>query len=492
LIARDLPSLTRRQAEVFALIMQGKSNKAIGRSLGLSEPTVKHHVTAVLKALKVTSRTEAILAMASRTSASASVAAAPAKDGRRGVEPLLQPDKPSIVVLPFDNLSGEGDTDYFADGMVEDITVALGRWSWLFVIASRSAFAYKGRTLDVRRVGAELAVRYVLTGSVRKDDRRVRIVVQLSDASDGLQIWADRFEGKLDDIFDIQDQVASHVAGMVAPALRSVETQRAQRKPTESLTAYDLFLRALQHIHRGEPANLEALRLLYQAIELDPSYCAAYGLAAWCYRLRKVNGWVAPSDPSLAEGVRLARLTAANTRRDSEGLWMAANALAHLSGEFDLGLTMIEESLSVNPNSAGAWWAGGMLHSFLGNDAEAMMHLETAHRFNPLDTQPHIHWIAVAYAHFMAGRYADAERVVDRIMSKTVGATSTLRVKIAACGLLGRSDEGREAVNRLLEIDPAASLVRLKQYWETPLRRNPRALQDFLVGARLSGLPEGE
>ena len=196
--------------------------------------------------------------------------------------------------------------------MVEDITVALGRWSWLFVIASRSAFAYRDCTADVRHIGAELGVRYVLTGSVRKDERRVRIIVQLNDASDGVQIWADRFEGGLDAIFDIQDQVATQVAGMVAPALRSVEMQRAQRKPTDNLTAYDLFLRALQHIHRGEQANREALRLLYEAIELDPSYGAAYGLAAWCYRLRKVHGWVAPSDPSLSEGIRLAHLAGAD------------------------------------------------------------------------------------------------------------------------------------------------------------------------------------
>ena len=242
--------LTRRQNEVLALMMQGKNNKAIGRALGLAEPTVKHHVTAVLKALKVTTRTEAVLAVAGRIPPAPSTASSQASI--RPIKKLSLPDKPSIVVLPFTNLSGEAINDYFADGMVEDITVALGRCSWLFVIASRSAFAYKGRAVDLRHIGAELGVRYALTGSVRKDDQRVRIVVQLSDASDGVQIWADRFEGRLDAIFDIQDQVATHVAGMVAPALRSVEMQRAQRKPTDNLTAYDLFLRALQHIHRGE------------------------------------------------------------------------------------------------------------------------------------------------------------------------------------------------------------------------------------------------
>lgn len=488
-IPSDLPPLTRRQSEVLALMMQGKSNKVIGRALKLSEPTVKHHVTAILKALKVATRTEAIVAMA--THQQRTITPTKDDDARTSIETLSAKDKPSIVVMPFINLSSETGNDYFADGIVEDIIVALGRCSWLFVIASSSAFVYKGRTVDVRQVAVDLGVRYVVNGSVRKANDRVRVVVELSDGSDGIQIWADRFEGSLDAIFEIQDQVATQVAGMIAPALRTVEMQRAQRKPTNNLTAYDLFLRALQHIHRGEQANREALRLLNEAINLDDSYGAAYGLAAWCYRLRKVHGWVSPSDPSLAEGVRLAHLAAATSRRDSEGLWMAANALAHLSGELDLGLAMIEESLSLNSNSAGAWWAGGMLHAFLGNDPIAMAHLERAHRFNPLDTQPHIHWIAVAYAHFIAGRYSDAERAADRSMNKQMPAPSSLRVKIATCGLLGRSEEGHQWVDCLLAIEPAASVQRLKQYWGAPLRRSPEALEQFLAGSRLCGLPEG-
>ena len=397
--------LTRRQTEVLGLIMEGKSNKAIGRALGLSEPTVKHHVTAVLKALQATSRTEVVIAMAARIPPPHPVAASQSQSENDTARRLSRPDNPSIVVMPFTNLSAEPKHHYFADGMVEDITLALGRWSWLFVIASSSAFAYKGRLVDVRHVGVELGVRYVLTGSVRKAGRQVRITVQLSDASDGVQIWAHRFEGRLDTIFDLQDQVATHVAAMIAPALRSVEMQRAQRKPTDNLSAYDLFLRALQHIHRGEAKNKEGLRLLHKAIALDPSYSAAYGLAAWFYELQKVYGWVAPSDPCLAEGVRLARLASAVGRPDSEGLWMAANALAHLSGELDEALLMVEESILLNPNSSGAWWAGGRVHAFLGNDHDAIEHFDRAHRFNPHGTQAHRHWGSVAYAHFIAGRY---------------------------------------------------------------------------------------
>lgn len=482
------PPLTRRQTDVLALMMEGKSNKAIGRALGLSEPTIKHHVTALLKALNVTSRTEA-LAAAARKSSLVSVATSRSQ-GETQVEARNppQPDKPSIVVMPFANLSARSGRDYFADGMVEDITVALGRCSWLFVIASSSAFPYRGRPFDVRQVGTELGVRYVLTGSVRSDRRRVKITLQLSNSSDGVQIWADGFEGKLDAIFKIQNQVATQVAAAIAPAVRSVEIQRAQRKPTNNLTAYDLFLRALHHVHRGEHANKEGLRLLQKAITLDPSYSAAYGLAAWFYELQKVFGWVLPCDPCLTEGIRLANLAATKGRPDSEGLWMAANALSHLSGELDQAMAMIEESLSLNPNSAGAWWAGGRVHAFLGNDAAAIEHLERAHRLNPHGTQSHRHWSSVAYAHFIAGRYAEAERAAERALSTR--SPPGIRVKIATCGLLGRYDEGQEWVERLLEIEPGASVSRLEQYWEAPLRRTPHALQQFLTGSRLSGLPE--
>jgi len=262
--------LTDRQREVLALMMEGKSNKAICRMLGLAEPTVKYHVAAILKVLNATNQTEAVLAAAKLSctrpqfgrhgpEATCVDASVPAK-----IAPFVHitdanavsmrtdalfaptpPDRPSIVVMPLVNLSDDRSQGYFADGMTEDITIALGRLPWLFVIASASAFTYKFRSVDLRQVGLELGVQYALTGSVRKERHRVRITVQLADASSGERLWADRFEDELDGIFAMQDSLASLVSSTIAPALRRVEIERARSKPTESLTAYDLFLRAL-------------------------------------------------------------------------------------------------------------------------------------------------------------------------------------------------------------------------------------------------------
>ena len=239
--------------------------------------------------MKVGSRTEAVVRVgALGWQLPASVERAASVADSTAPRTLVLPDKPSITVLPFTNLSGDPAHEYFADGMVEDITMALGRLPWLFVIASASAFTYKGRAVDARQVGGELGVRYVLRGSLRKDGDRIRIAVQLADAAHGGQIWTERFEGQIDDVFSMQDRVATQVSAMIAPTLRSREIERARRKPTDNLTAYDLFLRA--HLpHRDNPEQIqESLRLLYKAIELDPSFATAYGLAAWCYHVQTV------------------------------------------------------------------------------------------------------------------------------------------------------------------------------------------------------------
>ena len=205
---------------------------------------------------------------------------------------LTLPDKPSIAVLPFDNLSGDPEQDYFADGMVEEIITALSRLRWLFVIARNSSFTYKGRAVDVKQVGRELGVRYVLEGSVRKAGNRVRITGQLIDASTGAHLWADRFDGGLTDIFELQDQVTASVVGAIAPKLEQAEIERAKRKPTESLDAYDYFLRGMAGFINGpESANNEALTTFYRAIDLDPNFASAYGLAARCYSsVKRVAG----------------------------------------------------------------------------------------------------------------------------------------------------------------------------------------------------------
>ena len=509
--------ITKRQMKVLVLLMQGKSNKAISRALDLAEPTVKRHVTSIIKALKVTNRTEAALAASAlgwdlprnREPPQLDATATGAKfPGARilGAEhdetvhnildvarqaPLVLPDRPSIVVLPFANLSGDPAQDYFADGMVGEITIALGRIPRLFVIASNSAFAYRGRTANVKQIGAELGVRYILGGSVRKDAKQVRIIVQLSDASLGRQIWGDRFEGNLEDVFELQDRVAASTTATIAPALRSLEAEHARRKPTDNPTAYDLYLRALPPHRDTFAQNQESLRLLYKAIELDASFGAAYGLAAYCHHMGLVFDWQTPPDGWIDEGVRLARLAAETGDNDPEALWMAGRTLAALAGETERGLALIERSISLNPNSARAWWVSGLTHAHLGHAEMALNHFACARRLNPRDTSEHAHWNGIALAHLFSGNFEPAKEGIDQALVDWPSSPPALRTKAAICGLLGKNDEGRGCVRQLLALSPHTTVATVKALNHLQMRPNPLGFKNFLDGLRRSGLPEG-
>jgi TolB-like protein/DNA-binding CsgD family transcriptional regulator len=510
--------LSSKQVEVLALLMQGKSNKAICRVLALAEPTVKYHITTILKALKVTNRTEAVLVIgklgwklppagertsvadargarelsASRPNVSASPMQAEKPLASVEQASLALPDKPSIVVLPFGNLSSDPDQDYFADGIVEDITIALGHLPWLFVIGSSSAFTYKNRPVDLRQVGKELGVRYALRGSVRKENNRVRITAQLADTSHGGQLWAEGLEGELDQIFDLQNRVAAQVRTMISPTLRSEEIERARRKPTEILTAYDLYLRALPIYRENLAQNREALRFLYRAIEIDPTYGAAHGLAAWCYDIQMYFGWIPSSDPGIKEGARLAYLAAERGKGDSEALWMAAHALFILAGDLELAFSVIKKALSLNMNSPNAWWVSGAVHNFLGQYETALEHAAHARRLSPLEPLAINYWMPTALANFFIGRYEEARDAADRALGEHIDFPPALRVKIASCGLLGRIEEGHDCVKRLLRVNPDATITALRAYYEPRLRRNPQGLESYLQGLRLSGLPDRE
>lgn len=403
---------------------------------------------------------------------------------------LPLPDKTSIAVLPFSNLSGDSGQDYFADGMAEDIAIALGRVPWLFVIASSSSQAHRKRIVDVRQAGAGLGVRYVLRGSVRRSEDRIRVVVQLNDTSHGGHVWADRFEGELGDVFAIQDRVTTQVCATLAPALQSVEIERAKLKPTENLTAYDLYLRALPRFRTTFADNQEALRLLYRAIELDPSYAGAYAFAARCYQFQRLFGWVVPPDPRFDEGVRLARLAAEIGENDSEALWMAGIALAQLDGEMDYSLALIEKSLSLNPNSASAWISCAFVRGERGEAVAALEDFSRAQRLNPLDLMHHVQRVAAAFAYLVAGRYEEAADNIDRALSERPSYTPALRLKVVIYGLLRRSVEARQAAGDLLAANPHASVATIRAYWAAPLRRSPALLAKMVEGARLAGLPE--
>jgi TolB-like protein/Flp pilus assembly protein TadD len=417
-------------------------------------------------------------------------AARPQGEEPRGAEerPLALPDKPSIAVLPFSNLSGDPEQDYFADGIVEDIITALSRIRWLFVIARHSSFTYRGDAVDVKQVGRELGVRYVLEGSVRKASSRVRITAQLIDATSGAHVWADRFEGPLDDIFDLQDRVTASVAGVIEPALRKAEIERARRKPTGSLDAYDLYLRALAQFNVNREGNSEALRLLRRAIEIDPQYAAPYGLAALCYVQHEVRGWAQPSDPALAEGIRLAKLAASLGQDDPDALSMAGVTLAQLGGDLQGGIALVERALALNPNSALAWRTSGSIHIGLGNFDVTMTHVGRSARLSPLDAEEFSNNTYMAHAQFGAGNYEEASLLADKALHKSPNWPPALRLKAATCGLLGRLDEGREWVRRLLEVDPRMTVSSMRLYHQVCFQK-PH-VEAFLDGLRKAGLPE--
>ncbi|HEY5794363.1 MAG TPA: winged helix-turn-helix domain-containing protein, partial [Bosea sp. (in: a-proteobacteria)] len=330
----------------------------------------------------------------------------PAAAGTASAATLALPDKPSIAVLPFQNMSGDPEQDYFADGVVEDITTALSRLRWLFVIARNSSFTYKGRAVDVKQVGRELGVSYVLEGSVRKAANRVRITGQLIDATTGAHLWAERFEGTLDDIFELQDQIAASVVGAMAPHLERAEIERAQRTPTTNLSAYDCYLRGMANLQQGNREAIgEALRLLEQAIALDPDFASAYGMAAWCYFWRRVNGWMTDRAGETAEGARLARRAVELGRDDAVALTRGGHALAHLTGDLDAGIALLDRAVVLNPNLAAAWFLGGYLRVWHGEAEEAIAHFAKAMRLSPLDPEMYRMQAGMAVAHLFAGRF---------------------------------------------------------------------------------------
>ena len=401
---------------------------------------------------------------------------------------LALPNRPSIAVLAFQNLSGDPEQEYFADGIVEDIIMALSRMRWLFVIARNSSFTYKGRAVDLKQVGRELGVRYVLEGSVRKSANRVRIAGQLIDASSGAHLWADHFDGSLEDIFDLQDQVAASVVGAIARRLEQAEMERAKRKATESLDAYDYFLRGMASFYRRtNEANSEALRQFSKATEFDPDFASAYGMAAWCYVWRKLNGWMIDRAQETAEAARLARLAVELGGDDAVALTRGGHALAFLVGDLDPGVAAIDRALVLNPNHATAWYLGGWVRIFLGKLDVAIEHLARAIRLSPLDPALYNMQTGTAFAHFLAGRYDEASSWVEQPFQNDLKYLQAAAVTAASHALGGRPEEARQAMQRLRQIDPSLRISNLKDWF--PLRR-PEDFARWADGLRKAGLPE--
>jgi TolB-like protein/Tfp pilus assembly protein PilF len=402
---------------------------------------------------------------------------------------LPLPDKPSIAVLPFQNMSGDPEQEYFADGIVDEIITALSRFRSLFVIARNSTFTYKGRPVDVKQVGRELGVRYVLEGGVRKAANRVRIIGQLIDTTTGAHIWADRFEGGREDIFDLQDQVTASVVGAIAPKLEQAEIERAQRKPTESLDAYDHYLRGISNLYQqtNKDAIDDALRLLQKAIELDPTFAPAYCFAAWCYALRKIQGWVTDHVRETAEAARLARRAVELSKDDAVALSTAGWVLAFIVRDLDAGVGFLDRALGSNPNLAMAWYFSGWLRVWIGKPNVAIEHLARAMRLSPLDPVIWFAQVGTAHAHFFAGRYDEASSWARMALREVPDLLPALRIAAASEACAGRLDDAKRTMARMRQVDPTRSISNLADVLGP---YGPEEFAKYAEGVRKAGLPE--
>jgi adenylate cyclase len=367
---------------------------------------------------------------------------------------LPLPDKPSIAVLPFANMSGDPEQEYFADGMVEEIITALSRIRWLFVIARNSSFTYKGQSVDVKQVGRELGVRYVLEGSVRKAGGRVRITGQLINATTGTHIWADRFDGSLVDVFDLQDQIATSVAGVIEPPLRQAEIERAQKRP-DSLDAYDLYLRALPFAYTSMPEDAgKALGYLEQAIRLDADFAVVHAIIAWCHEQRYLRGGLDENAKAIA--LRHAHLAIAMGGDDPTALAIAGLVIGFLEPrEYDVAVSAFDRALTLSNSSALALGFSAVSRAWHGESTIAIEQAEQALRlsplFDPLSKERHM---AIAIAHFVAGRFEESASAASRAIQANPRFSPPYWMRCAALASLGRIDEAEAVTQVLLNVQP--------------------------------------
>ena len=467
----------------------------------VSDSTLASHINAVRQAIGDSGQEQRLLRTIARkgfrfvgevSEAPAPASAAPSHAESRRTEAFATrelpiPDGPSIAALPFANLSGDPEQDYFADGLVEDIISALSRISWLFVVARNSSFAYKRQAVDVKQVGRELGVRYVLEGSVRKSANRVRITEQLVDAGTRGHLWADRFEGPLDDIFALQDQMTESVVGAISPTLERAEIERAKHKPTERLDAYDYYLRGMASFHAGTRESTDAaLQLFNKALELDPEYASAHGMAAWCYLWRKVNGWRTDASAEAAKAARLAHRAVELGKADPVALTRGGHALAHF-GDLETAIASVDKALVLNPNFAAAWYLSGFQRVFRGDPDDAIPRFARAMRLSPLDPEMVRVLTGTAIAHLFAGRFDEASSWAEKALGEGPGFVVAAGVLAATHAVAGRMQEARLAIQQLQSISPNLRVSGAKDWF--PLRR-PQDIAMLADGLRRAGLQD--
>ena len=399
-------------------------------------------------------------------------------------KPLTLPDKPSIAVLPFQNMSGDPEQEYFADGMVEDIITALSRFTTLFVIARNSSFTYKGRAVDIKQVGRELGVRYVLEGSVRKAAGRLRITGQLIEASSGAHLWAEKFDGVLEDVFELQDAVTERVVGAIETSVNQAEINRSRAKPTSNLDAYDYYLRALQqftlYTRAGSDAAIENAQ---KAISLDPDYALAKALLSSTYMSRRIRGWGTTADP--AKALAVAREAIAQDSNNPSVLRWAGLTLGFW-GDHDRSIALLEKAARLNVNGSQILLSLGWVKVYACTDTErAIAHFERAMRLSPRDPRMASMLTGISFAHLISGHYEKALSFAQQSIDEGPQFTSGHRAKITALIFLNRGQEARAATEMLLTIDPQFSISsRLPPY------RDPDFQQRYHAALKVAGLRE--
>jgi adenylate cyclase len=364
---------------------------------------------------------------------------------------LPLPDKPSIAVLPFQNMSGDPDQEYFADGMVEDIITALSRFKSLFVIARNSSFTYKGKPVDIKQVGRELGVRYVLEGSVRKAGDRVRITGQLIEAATNNHLWADKFDGAIEDIFSLQDRITSAVVVSISPAVQRAEIERARRKPTDRLDSYDLYLRGAALLRTG--ALDEARTYFLRATENDPEYSVAYAMLALTYSYQQATSGLTLSAEERLKAIRFANAAASLAADDAFPLAVAGHVLTYIGRSYDRGSSMTAEAVALNPNLATAWHAQGWVALMCDEPERAIEAFEQLLRLSPLDPLRPWAWNGTAFALFCLGRYAEGCDAAAKSVQVRADAHS-LGALIINSNCAERMDKARQAVAHLLQLRP--------------------------------------
>jgi adenylate cyclase len=405
-----------------------------------------------------------------------------------GAAPAL-PDKPSLAVLPFQNMSGDPEQDYFADGIVEDIITALSRFKSFAVIARNSSFVYKGRAVDVRHVAKELGVRYVLEGSVRRSGNRLRITAQLVDGTTGAHLWARNFDGVIEDIFDMQDRITESVALVVEPQIRQAEIERSRRKRPENLDAYDLYLRALSKLYTSRPEdNAEAYSRMMQAIVLEPDYAPFLTNAIWALRFRGNMGWPMLTGDDKVACLDLIRRALANARGDPEVLAHCGLTLVMPLRNYEHGLRILANAVEANPNNQLALMFAGIAKLHCGSLEESIAHSRRAILMSPNDPTAHFPLTAIAHADMALGNYEEALNMAERSLAVNANFNPTYWMLIASNALLGRMTEARRFLQEFRRIAPDVTIASIKA--GQPDKYSDR-MAAVLDGLRLAGLEEG-